>query len=183
MRVFPLFAISAAVTLSSVCSPGRAQTAPGKAPEYQVKTRYIATLAEYASWPAQARPKIPGQPIIVGILGTAPFDRFLVDLETRYRIHESPIELIYLRQPSEARSCHIVFICTSEAYRITEVINLLRGFPVLTIGDTPGFAAKGIMINLLPVRDRIYFEINPTAIKANGLEMSSHVLKLARIVE
>ncbi|WP_005035389.1 YfiR family protein [Holophaga foetida] len=181
MRASPLIALPAAVTLGAFCAWGEAQ-AP-RSPEYQIKTRYVTTLAEYTTWPAYALPKSKDEPIRLGILGTAPFEPFVKELETNYRIHGYRIELVLLRQPSEARNCHIIFISASESHRLAETLAVLRGKPVLTIGDTPGFAHKGVMVNLFLSQNRVLFEINQNALKTSAMEMSSHVLKLARIVE
>lgn len=181
MRALPFIAISAAVTLGSFCGWGRAQTESSQ--EYKVKARYVTTLAEYATWPASSLPTPQGTPIVLGVLGTAPFGPLEKEIETIYRIHGRRIELIFLRQPSEARGCHIVFISASESRRLTEVLRLLRGLPVLTIGDTPGYSARGVMINLFLAQNQVLFEINQNALKSSGMVMSSHVLKLARLVE
>jgi len=152
-------------------------------PEYQVKARYVATLAEYAIWPPKALPKSNEQPIIMGILGSAPFEPFVKDLEERGRIHGHRVDLTFLRHPSEARRCHIVFISASETYRLQEILSTLKGWPVLTIGDSRGFAQRGVMINLFLNQNRVLFEINQEALRNASIEMSSHVLKMARLVE
>jgi len=177
----PFLAIPAALTL--LIGHAHGETGTGRAQEYQVKTRYIASLAEYATWPASALPAATSDPIVLGILGTSPLDPYVRELERKHRIHGHRIEAVFLRQPSEARRCHIVFVSHSESLRLGEVLQVLRGRPVLTIGDTPGYAARGVMINLFLTQDRVLFEINQNALKAGGMGISSHVLKLARIVE
>ncbi|MBP1625621.1 MAG: putative transrane protein [Holophagaceae bacterium] len=181
MRAHPSIVLSAAVTLGTVCTSVFAQAE--RSPEYQVKARYIATLSEYTTWPGLTLPKAQEEPVRLGILGTAPFEGFMKDLATNYRVHGHRIELVTLRQPLDARKCHLVFIAGSEKQRLPEILAALRGSPVLTIGDTPGFADRGVMVNLFLSQNRVLFEINPGALKASRLEMSSHVLKFARIVD
>ena len=53
---------------------------------------------------------------------------------------------------------------------------------MLTVGDAPGFARDGGMLGLVQQGSRIVFDANPTAIRVSGLQVSSKVLKLARIV-
>jgi len=53
----------------------------------------------------------------------------------------------------------------------------------LTIGDGEGFAERGVMINFY-LRDRkVRFEINARAAERCGFQISSLLLKVARIVE
>ena len=66
---------------------------------------------------------------------------------------------------------------------LAAVLNRLDRRPVLTIGDSEGFARGGVIINLAKARGKIRFEINLEAAKRGGLSISSKLLKLATIVE
>lgn len=151
-----------------------------KQPEYHVKALCLGALADYVTWPgSQDRSK----PLVVGILGTSRFERHLEVLYATKPIKGRKVELTYLSSPVGLNRCHILFICDSESERLSNILRLLRGRPVLTIGDTPDFAHRGVMINLVMVNERIQFEVNLNAAKASGMEISSHVLKLAKLVE
>ncbi|MBF0199739.1 MAG: YfiR family protein [Desulfamplus sp.] len=68
--------------------------------------------------------------------------------------------------------------------KLDKLFFMVRDLPVLTIGDFPGFAEKGGMINFYPKPDnRTGFEINLDAKKRSGLKISSHLLRIARIVK
>src|SRR5947208_2904068 len=66
---------------------------------------------------------------------------------------------------------------------LSEVILSVRALPILTIGDTPGFAKSGGMINLILENNRVRFEVNVKAAKDADLNISSRLLALARIVQ
>jgi hypothetical protein len=53
---------------------------------------------------------------------------------------------------------------------------------VLTVGDTAGFAERGVLINLQRQDSRLGFEINLAQARRSGLRFSSKLLKLGRIV-
>ncbi len=55
--------------------------------------------------------------------------------------------------------------------------------PVLTIGESDGFAQRGGIINFSWEGRRIHLQINREAADRSGLKISSHVLKLAELVE
>ena len=44
------------------------------------------------------------------------------------------------------------------------------------------YAAQGVMVNFYPERNKVRFETNVDAARRAGLKISSHLLKLARIV-
>ena len=83
---------------------------------------------------------------------------------------------------SDCKLCHVLIISPSEAARLAAVLTRVEGSPVLTVGDTDGFARKGVILSFFLERDRVRFEINPDAARRHGLKISSKVLRLARII-
>lgn len=81
----------------------------------------------------------------------------------------------------QAPDCHILFVGSSEDKRF-------RSFPkesagVLTVGETPGFASEGGVINFKLEAGRVRFEINATAAERRQFHISSKLLSLAQIVK
>jgi hypothetical protein len=76
----------------------------------------------------------------------------------------------------------LLFISRSERARLPELLNQLKGSPVLTVSDFEGFAQEGGMVNLHLVNKTVKMEINPTVAEEAGLQISGKVLSLARIV-
>jgi hypothetical protein len=66
---------------------------------------------------------------------------------------------------------------------LAETIQAVRGLPILTVGDMPGFAKSGGIINLVLEDNRMRFEVNVKAAKDADLNISSRLLALARIVQ
>ncbi|MCX5637000.1 MAG: YfiR family protein, partial [Planctomycetota bacterium] len=54
--------------------------------------------------------------------------------------------------------------------------------PVLTISEMEGFIEKGGMINFITEESKVRFEINDSAAKKSGLQISSKLLSLAKKV-
>ena len=75
----------------------------------------------------------------------------------------------------------MVFVREDSGVRCATVRRLLDGAPVLTVGDSTGFATAGGMLGLVRVDRHLAFEANPQEIRAAGLVVSAKVLKLARI--
>jgi hypothetical protein len=53
--------------------------------------------------------------------------------------------------------------------------------PILTIGDAPGFARRGGIINFMLEDNKVRFEVNVEAAKHAVLNISSRLLALAKI--
>ena len=80
------------------------------------------------------------------------------------------------------RTCHVLFVSSSEQDNLSEIVESLTGAAVLTTGDMDRFAKRGGIINLTKKANKIRFEINPKAAKRAGVILSSYLLSLATIV-
>ena len=58
----------------------------------------------------------------------------------------------------------------------------LKGSSVLTVGDAPGFAILGGVINFVLDDNRVRFEINQKAAEAAHLKLSARLLTVAKLV-
>jgi len=81
------------------------------------------------------------------------------------------------------KDCQILYVSSSEMPHLSDAIQMLKGVPVLTIGETPGFARNGGIINLILEDNKVRFEVNVAAAKDADLNISSRLLALARIIQ
>lgn len=142
--------------------------------EYSVKAAFVYNFLKYVEWPATAGCKAT-ESFKLGIWGLNPFDDFFDKFKGK------PVDNCFL-EISGTQSLdrfQAVFISSSEKAGLQAVLDELKPFPVLTIGDSPGFMQAGVMINLIQRDDKLGFEINMKAAKAAGLKISSQLLKLA----
>ena len=82
----------------------------------------------------------------------------------------------------DLKDCDILFVGSSEAAHLEEVLRSLRGLPILTIGEMPGFAKRGGIINFMLEDNKVRFEVNVDAAKQADMNISSRLLALAKIV-
>ncbi len=78
---------------------------------------------------------------------------------------------------------HMLFISSSEKKNLQSILKAIEGKPILTVGDMNGFAQNGGVINFIRKKDSVHFEINPDAGKRAGLNISSKLLRLSKIVK
>src|SRR5205085_239778 len=86
------------------------------------------------------------------------------------------------RDLKDLTQCNILFVSLSEREHISDLVNMVKWLPILTIGETPGFAARGGIINLTLEDNKVRFEVNIGAAKQANLYISSRLLVLAKIV-
>jgi len=149
--------------------------------EYEVKAAFIYNFAKFVTW-SEGRFKGGKSTIDLCVYGSGfpvnAFDYFNGKTAQGYIFKTKRIKNL-----SNIDGCDMLYIGPSERYQITQIINTIKNMPILTIGDTEGFAEKGVIINLYMEDDKVRFEININACKKAGLVISSQLLKLARIIQ
>lgn len=167
------------ITGLGIAQAGAAATAP----EYQVKAAFIYKFATYIRWPASVGGNAT-RPFVIGVFGKDPFGPLLAEVVRGQTVQGRAIHIKPLARIEEALDCDVVFVSSSERGNLGQIVSVLRGASVLTIGDMDQFAEQGGMIGLVTTEDNhIRFDINKTAIERSGLRASSQLLHLARIIE
>lgn len=149
--------------------------------EYQVKAAFLFNFGKFVEWPAGSFAS-PQAPFWVCVLGDDPFGGTLDETLRGKTISGHTVSLTRIRDAGSARGCQIVFISDSEKARLPALLASTRGWNALLVGETEDFAASGGAIQFTVEDKHVRFAINPDAIQRAGLQVSSKLLALARIV-
>jgi hypothetical protein len=155
---------------------------PAGPSEYEVKAAFLYNFARFVEWPDDTVPAA-GAAFQIAVLGEDPFGAALEDALAGKRILEHPLAVRRVKRAEDAVAAHIVFISASEAPRIERVLRVLAGHSVLTVGDTRDFARQGGIIGFKTEERKVRFEVNAQEAARARLKLSSHLLRLARLVE
>jgi hypothetical protein len=166
----------------------------------QVKAAFVLNFLRFTQWPEEAFAH-EESPILVVVLGDDAMTPYLRQLIRQERINDRLIVVNRLEYPRPEQGeydvderimdefyrrlgeAHLLYIARSEADRYSEVVEHLKGHPVLTVSDIDRFAERGGMLGLAVRENRVTFDAHPQRIRDCGLTVSSRVLRLARIVE
>jgi hypothetical protein len=151
------------------------------ASEVEVKAAFLVHFAGLVAWPQDAF-GAPDAPLRIGVLGADALGEALAQAVRGRSVDAHPLHSERLGDAAEARGAHIVFVGDADRAAQSALLSALRGSSVLTVGETPGFAARGGVINFIVKDSKIHFEINPRAAERARLQISSRLLGLARIV-
>lgn len=152
---------------------------PPQVPEYELKAEFLERFTRFIDWPNEAGPETP---FVIGVLAPNPFGRYLDELASSRKVKGRPIVVKEIAAPENADECDLLFVPASHKKNLPRILSKTSGKPILTVGDTDGFAEKGILVNFYTSESNLRFEINDAAIKKSGLKASSKLLKLARII-
>jgi len=154
---------------------------PSPATDYQVKATFLYNFARYAEWPATSFADGTAS-FNICVLGEDPFGRALNDIVEGEAINGRKLVAKRLSRVNQALKCQILFVSSSEENRLEQILTALDGKSIMTVGDMPGFAERGGMINFRLEGTKVRFDINPDAARRAALTLSAQLLKLARIV-
>ena len=163
--------------MALVCS-GALGEAPEKPPsEYQVRAAFLYNFVKFVEWPGS--PNDQGGAIELCVLGKDPVEGELQRVISGKTVSGRSLTVRRISDPAAAQSCRILFVSSSEAGRVPEVLKALGSTGVLTVSEAERFSEHGGMINFRMEGQRVRFQINAAAANRVGLKISSQLLQLA----
>ena len=145
----------------------------GELPEYRLKAAVLYNFALFTEWPVEV-----GSSLNLCVHGADPFGAELDELHGK-RVGARSIAVRRMPDPEANGGCQILFVAASAVGGLPQLLEGLRGLPVLTVADSPGAARQGVALNMVMRQSRIAFEVNLKAARAARLTLSSKLLRLA----
>lgn len=161
-------AADAATSAATVAQPSR---------EYLLKTAFVFNFARYTTWP----PPSPDGPFNLCILGEDDFGTAAQYLDGQH-LQARNIDVRFHKVGDDLGGCQLVYVTQPLAGQLDSLLPRLHAERMLTVSDIPDFAARGGILGLKIVDNRIRFEANPIAAKRAGLRLSAQLLRLADVV-
>lgn len=144
--------------------------------EGRIRAALILNIAKLVTWPAESTAELT-----ICVYDEAGFITPLATIEGEM-VQGRRVTVMEIEETSAAVGCQIVFIGAGAADRLDEIQAVLSGHPTLTVGDIPDFAERGGAIGFTSRRNHVQLEINLQAVEASGLQISSQLVRFARIV-
>jgi hypothetical protein len=150
-----------------------------------LKVAYVYNFTRFVQWPARA----PEGPFVICVIGEPAMETHLRALEREQKqVDGRPIAIRRLERPDGLEACQILFVGAAAGGSLDAIVRGTAGKPILLVGDTPGFAGRGVAIELLRKPDifgkseRLRFRIDPAALKDRGLTVSAQLYDVADVV-
>lgn len=165
--------------------PGKRVPVSGEAADIEdLKVVFLKSVTDFVTWPGEAEESEINKPFIIAIVGKTPITNNMKATFYQRTIKHRRIEIMEMQEDEDIPHCHLLFLARSVKPRLSRIIADLQSQPVLIIGDTEGYAQKGVHLNLYVTRDKLKYEINETAVRSAHLAVSYHLFKSAsRIID
>jgi len=151
--------------------------------EYQIKAVFLEQFTRFIEWPDSSGESNITTPFVIKVLGKNPFGNILEQTYAKKKINNKTVEIQYISNPAEITDCHILFISSSLKSVLPEILCYTLNKPILTVGDTEGFAQQDVIINFYLSDNKVKFEINQKAAQDSGLTISYILFNIAKIVK
>ncbi len=146
--------------------------------EFQVKAAYLYNFARFVEWPSESATDRDAS-FEICVLGADPFGPALDATLAGESIGGKGVMAKRISKPQDVDSCRVLFISSSEADHLKEVLAALDKTRVLTVSDIPRFSERGGMIGFILEGNRVRFDVNLDSAQEAGLTLSSELLKVA----
>lgn len=149
--------------------------------EYKLKAAFLYNFTRFVEWPDQAFPNTAA-PIVIGIIGEDPFGSFLDDLISNEKIGNRSIIVRRFAEAKDIADCQLLYITYLQTEKIAAVLSMVSNKGVLTINDIPAFTGMGGIVQFYTEKNKIRMMINNAAAKRAGLNISTKLLSVAKVV-
>ena len=146
--------------------------------EADVKAAMVFNLSRFATWPNQQLK----EDFKLCVFGKGELADSLMLLKGK-QIQSVSLLPRQVDQTLDFSGCQVLYLAPSKALLMTEVIQDLnqpsKG-AILSISDSPGFAMRGGMVELMVLDGKVQFVVNYQALQQKELSLHARVLQLAR---
>jgi len=174
-KVFPV--AGALAVLMGITLAGCVTQPPS--PAARVEANDLFHFTEFIEWP-EADFSGPQAPVVIGLLGGNPFGDDLRKAVAGRRVNGHPVVLRRLTPLSDLKTCQIVFINRTVAFRLPLIFYSAAGGHTLTVSNAKNFVNAGGMIGFFDENGKVRFDINRQAVENAGLKMNSQLLIMAK---
>ena len=168
-----------AAALVMFTTPARAATEVDRV--QQIKAAYLYNFARFVTWPPEKLAG-PDKAIEFCILDHDPLAPALDEVLQGKTIDTQRVVVRHVQRVEDMRSCHVAYLGGVDPAHISAALDALIGASVLTVYEGGDTLRAGAIRFFLEDR-KVRFEINLAMARREHLDLSSHLLNVARVVQ
>lgn len=150
--------------------------------EDTVKAAFVYNFAaRHVKWPESAH-RDKSSPFVIGVLGKGALFASIESICRGRKSGERAIVVRAVESADDALLCHVLVVLGGRERELDEIVAATRGRPLLIVGSAEPAISHGAHIAFYVERSKVRFAIAPERARSAQLEISSELLKLARIV-
>ncbi|RMD84522.1 MAG: YfiR family protein [Candidatus Dadabacteria bacterium] len=144
--------------------------------EYQLKAAFIFNFLKFAKFPQESR----SNSYNVCIKGnSAVFNSFKIIKNKK--VGDNIVNVLMIRNEESLAECHVLYVPSFRDYAVLKRVSADNAH-ILTVGEGEEFLRAGGILGFYFENNKVRFAIDVNNLKASGLELSSKLLSLAKVV-
>jgi hypothetical protein len=150
--------------------------------ESQLKAVFLYNFTQFIAWPEKSFAS-KESPFVIGILGKDVIGKYLNETVKNETVNGHPIEIRgYTDTTPELSQCHMLFVDKSFDDK-NKALEITKDKAILTVSDDVDFMKLSGMLRFFLENGKVRFEVNTDLTERSELEISSKLLRLAKIYE
>ena len=167
------------VVLACLALPAFGQA--NRTAEAQIKAAFLYKFGGFVEWPVKAFERADA-PFTIGLLGADGVAAELEQVAPSRSVQGRPIAVRKLKRGEALTGLHMLFVGSSEAARLAEVLGAAKGLPLLVVSESDDALAQGSMINFVAIEGKVRFDVALPPAEQGHLKISARLLAVARKV-
>lgn len=158
--------------ISATLHQAKAQTATFKA-------LFLYNFTKNINWPQAGN----SSELVITVLGD---DEIKAELEKIAKVKKAgnkTIKVVSAKNINEIGTSHIIFLGSSKSSQMASLSAAQANKSVLLVADKKGLCSQGAAITFLTVNGKLRYEISPSQIKAQKLEVTQKIVSLGISVD
>jgi hypothetical protein len=160
------------IGLLSMCA---SSTVLAQLSNYKAYTLFVYNFTKYIQWPEGSIK----DNFVIGVYGESPVKEELVKMIGLKKVGDKNIKIVEIKSGDETADLQILFIPEAQSAQIANILNAVKGKPILLVGERQGLIQKGAGISFYSDQNNLKFELNNTSITSQNLKVSNTLLALA----
>ncbi len=140
------------------------------AQESKYQALYIFNFTKYLNWDSEK--------VIIGVMGNS---QVLIELE-RLASQNAKVELLKISGAEAIDQCNMIFLPLAQTRNFDLIQAGIGDAPIVLVSEEESLINKGAEIAFYTENDRLKFVINKTAVEESGVQMSTRLASLGRII-
>jgi len=146
--------------------------------EQTVLAALALNIVRFTTWPTEAQIE---DTIKFCVIGDNTVQQSFAGIDHK-AVGNKTLQLINLSRLRNFDQCHVLYVSELKQNILLQVFADIKKQPLLTIGEGYDFAVQGGMVGLENVNGKIILHVNLTVVHESNLNISSRLLKLAKII-
>lgn len=158
-----------------------AALAADETPESQadnIKAIFVYKITGYVTWP-----ETDADTFTVAVLGKSSLLAPLQEIAAKRKVGDKPLIIKECAAVKDISGAQMLLIAPAMENYLEALLEKARSEKILTIANTPGFAEKGVAINLVVIENRVCIEINQHTLKQCEITLHAQLADMAKKVE